>query len=467
MKNKSLLQFAVLILFAGIFISCKKTKDNQGSTPPPSDSTTLAAKAKDSALIDSKDFYLWYNNIPSTFNDQSYADPNAVMVAIRAYSNEPGYTSPVDKWSFGVLKTDWNQLSGGIGSINNVSASGDFGFSVFFFTHGNVHDSDLRVKLVEPLSPAGFAGVQRGWRVTKINGSTNITIANADYIVNNVFYSATSTFTFLKPDGTSVDITLNATTYPQQTIYLDSVYNVGGKTIGYMVMNSFLGDTAQINTDLQNVMNNFSTKNVTDIVIDLRYNGGGYVSLQQKLADYLAPSSANNQLMMKETFNDKHQDYNTSLYFSKAGALNPNHVLFIVSQSTASASELLINNLKPYMTVKLVGPTNTDGKPVGFFPISAGDWYVFPVSFRSTNSANSGSYFNGFTPDAIVNDGLDKNWGDVLESCLAKAIKYITTGTFIAQGPQQIFKQDPAVRAANSTLDKPSFKGMIDTRGMK
>jgi len=461
MKNKILFQFAVLILFTGLFISCKKSKDNTGTTTP-TDSTALAVKERDSALIDSKDFYLWYNDIPSTFNAQSYSDPSAVMVALRAYSNEPGYTYPVDKWSFGVLKSDWNQLSGGIGSTNNVSVSGDFGFSVFFRV-----DGDLRVKLVERLSPAGIAGIQRGWRITKINGSTNINIANADYISSNVFHSATSTFTFLKPDGTSVDMTLNATTYPQQTVYLDSVYNIGGKTIGYMVMNSFLGDIAQINTDLQNVMNNFATNNVSDIVIDLRYNGGGYVSLQQNLADYLAPSSANNQLMMKETYNDKHQDYNTSLYFSKTGPLNPNHILFIVSQSTASASELLINNLKPYMTVKLVGPTNTAGKPVGFFPISAGDWYVFPISFRSTNSVNSGSYFNGFTPDAIVDDGLDKNWGDVSESCLAEAIKYITTGTFIAQGPQQTYKEDAAVISANNILDKSSFKGMVDTRAIR
>ena len=274
-----------LIVLIALFSSCKKTKNTP--TPPPTDSTTLAAKAKDSALLDSRDFYLWYNDIPSTFNAQSYNDPNAVMVAIRAYSNEPGF-GVVDKWSFGVLKTDWNQLSGGIGSANSVSASGDFGLSVFFRV-----DGDLRVKLVERLSPAGIAGIQRGWRVTKINGSTNITIANADFIVNNVFYSATSTFTFLKPDGTSVDITLNATTYPQQTVYLDSVYTIGAKTIGYMVMNSFLGDTAQIDSDLQNVMSNFATKNVSDIVIDLRYNGGGYVSVQEKLADYLAPASAN------------------------------------------------------------------------------------------------------------------------------------------------------------------------------
>ena len=78
-----------------------------------------------------------------------------------------------------------------------------------------------------------------------------------------------------------------------------------------MVFNSFLGDTSKIFSDFNRVMNYFSNQNVTDLVIDLRYNGGGYVSVQEKLADYLAPASANGGLMMKETFNDKHQNYNT------------------------------------------------------------------------------------------------------------------------------------------------------------
>ncbi|MEO8412580.1 MAG: S41 family peptidase [Ginsengibacter sp.] len=439
--------------------SCKKSKE---TTPPPAtDSTSVAAKVKDSALLRSKDFYLWYNQVPSTFNAQNYNDPNEVMIALRAYSIEPGFPAAVDKWSFGVLKTDWNQLSGGIGTANNINASGDFGFSAFFRVEG-----DLRVKLVEKLSPAGLAGIQRGWRITKINGNTNITIANADFIVTNIFFTANSTFTFVKPDGTIVDIALSATTYPQKTVYFDTVYNRGSKTIGYMVVNSFLGDTAQIFSDFQRVMSNFATKNVSDIVIDLRYNGGGYVSVQQKLADYLAPSSANGGLMMKETFNDKHQNYNTSIYFAKAGSLNPDHVLFIVTESTASSSELLINNLKPYMSVKLIGPAKTEGKPVGFFPLSAGDWYVFPVSFRSTNSANYGGYFDGFAPDALVADGLDKNWGDPTESCLAKAIKYVTTGSFTPLAPE-IYKEDPAVISGNKILDKTSFRGMVDVRGMK
>ena len=459
MKPKPTLPIFILIIFLGIFSSCKK--NNNTTSPTPADSTALAAIVKDSTLLESKDVYLWYNQIPSSFNAQNYVDPNAEMVGIRAYSMEPGFSAPVDKWSFGVLKTDWNQLSGGIGSANNISSTGDFGLGAFF----RIND-DLRVKLVEKLSPAGLAGIQRGWKITKINGNTNMTTANSTFIVNSIYYSPNSSFTFIKPDGTSVDISLTATTYPQQTVYLYTVYNVGSKTIGYMVLNSFLGDTSKINSDFQRVMSNFATQNVSDIVIDLRYNGGGYVSVQEKLADYLAPSSANGKVMMKETYNDKHTNYNTTLYFNKTGPLNPNHVLFIVTQSTASASELLINNLKPYMDVKLVGPGHTDGKPVGFFPISVGDWYVFPVSFRSSNSAGNGSYFGGFTPDALVADGLDKNWGDPTESCLAEAIKYITTGTFISQAPQ-IYKEDSAVISGNEVLDKSSFKGMVDSRGIK
>jgi C-terminal processing protease CtpA/Prc len=459
MKNKAPLLLTVVISFIITISSCKKNSNNPD--PTPQDSGTLASREKDSALLISKDFYLWYNQIPSTFNPQDYNDPNEVMIALRGFSNEPGFSSPVDRWSFGVLKTDWNQLSGGIGTGNNIVADGDFGFSVFFNVEG-----DLRVKLVEKASPAGIAGIQRGWRITKINGNTDMTTGNSDFIIQNVFYSASSTFTFKKPDGTSVDMSLTAALYEQQPVYLDTVFNAGSKTIGYLVLNSFLGDTSKIFSDFQRVISNFSSKNVTDIIVDLRYNGGGYVSVQEKLADYLAPTSANGSLMMKETFNDKHQNYNTSLYFKKTGPLNPNHVLFIVTQTTASASELLINNLKPYMDVKLVGEGHTDGKPVGFFPISDGDWYVFPVSFRSSNSQNYGGYFDGFTADGQAADGLDKNWGDPAEASLAKAIKYITTGTFTRQ-EREIYKEDPAIISANKILNKTSFKGMVDTRGMR
>jgi len=351
---------------------------------------------------------------------------------------------------------DWNNLSSGIGSINNNAAStGDFGITVFFRVEG-----DLRVRLVEKESPAGKAGIERAWRIMKINGNTNITTSNANFIINNVYQASSSNFTFKKPDGTTVDISLTAAHYYEEPVYMDSVYTAGDKKIGYLVLNSFLGDTAKISSELNRVFSKFSNSGVTDLVVDLRYNGGGYVSLAEQLADYLAPTSANGDLMMKQMYNDKYTAYNSSTYFHKQGSLNPDHVFFIVTESTASASELVINNLKPYMDVKLVGPTNTHGKPVGFFPVSVGEWYIFPVSFRSVNKNGVGNYFNGLEVNSKVADGLDKNWGDVTETSFASAYKYITTGSFRLPNVAP-YQEDTQVSEGNAKLDKPAFKGMV------
>ncbi|HVZ56612.1 MAG TPA: S41 family peptidase, partial [Chitinophagaceae bacterium] len=394
--------------------------------------------------------YLWYSQIPNTFNPRVYANPDSVMRAIRAYSNEPGFAKPVDRWSFGIKQADWNNLSSGV--------SQDFGFGVFFLVEG-----DLRVKYVEQNSPAGLAGVRRGWRITKINGNTNVTSSNANFIVNAVYYSNSSTFTFQKPDGSTVDVTLNAATYQENPVYLDTVYNGTNGKIGYMVFNSFLGDTTAVYNQFSQIFSNFSAQGVQDVVIDLRYNGGGYVSVSQTLANYLVTSSASGQLMMTEKFNDKYSNYNEATNFNKLGSLNLSRVFFIVSDNTASASELLINNLKPYLDVKLVGPDNTYGKPVGFFPIPVGDWYIFPVSFRSTNHNGQGNYFNGLYIDYQAADGLDKDWGDTSESCLSSVLKFINTGSF-RQAARLAPVQDSRVRAANQELSAPAFKGAIGNR---
>jgi carboxyl-terminal processing protease len=250
---------------------------------------------------------------------------------------------------------------------------------------------------------------------------------------------------------------------------LDSVYTINAKKVGYFSFNSFLGDTTEIYNEFARVFNNFAAQHVNDVVVDLRYNGGGYVSVQQKLANWLAPSSANGQLMMNQQFNDKYTSYNSADVFNKLGSLNLGRIFFIVSSSTASASELLINNLKPYMDVQLVGPSKTYGKPVGFFPIEVGSWYIFPVSFRSTNKNGEGNYFNGLSLNKQVADGLDKDWGNLDESCLNEAMRFITTGAYktlstsAASEGQQALQQ---IKPANTVLDQPAFKGTIDTRAL-
>ena len=418
-----------------------------GAQPPPV--TPPVDKLKDSTVFYSRDIYLWYAQIPASFNGQTYADPDKIMTAIRSYSIEPGFTQPVDRWSFGIKKAEWDNVSSG--------AEQDFGINVFFRVEG-----DLRVRFVERASPAGLAGIRRGWRITKINNITNITTGNANAIVTAVYNSPATSFTFEKPDGSTVDINLTTASYQSHPVFLDSVYTAGTKKLGYLVFNSFLGDTNEINNEFQRVFSRFAQENVDEVAVDLRYNGGGYVNVQQKLADYLVNASANGQLMMKEQFNDKYTQFNESANFQKQGSVNLSRVFFIVSSNTASASELVINNLKPFMNVLLVGPDKTYGKPVGFFPIPVEDWYIFPVSFRSTNKNGEGNYFNGLALNNQVADGLDQDWGNENESCLASVLHYVTTGAFRAGRP--VTNEDAQVTESNKILDASLFKGTVDTR---
>jgi len=280
-------------------------------------------------------------------------------------------------------------------------------------------------------------------------------------------YGSTSTvFTFLRPDNSSVDVTLRAGGYQENPVFLDTTYSIGNKKIGYMVFNSFLGDTTAIYKRFGTVFSKFSGHDVKDLIIDLRYNGGGYVSMQEKLANYLVKPSANGNVMMKQVFNEKLSEYNETTLYKKTGSLNVDRILFIVSNKTASASELLINSLKPYVDVKLVGPSNTHGKPVGFFPHPVLDWYIFPVSFRTVNKNGEGNYFGGMIPDHKAADGIDKDWGDLEEASLASAIRYITGGAFRSKETGN-FIETPLIDEANKTFKTRSFKGSIDTRRLK
>ena len=466
MSVKPLL-YALLILNACfVIISCKKDEPTVQATPPaPAPTANVPITddmLKDSTLIYSRDIYLWNTQVPASFAPRTFSDPGKIMEAIRQYSIEPGFGQPVDRFSFALKKTEWDEMSAGLNTVaTTTSGDGDLGLNVFFRV-----DGDLRVRMVEPASPAGLAGIRRGWRITAINGNTDITSANADYIVDKVYESATASIDFLKPDGKTVKISLTRANYKQKQVYLDTVYSINNKKIGYLVFNSFLGKEQEIYNEFQRVFNNFESEGISELVVDLRYNGGGYVSVQEKLANYLVKSSANGNIMMKQVYNAANSVNNETKRFKKEGTLNFSRIYFIVGGSTASASELLINNLKPYMEVKMIGAT-TYGKPVGYFPIPVGEWFIFPVSFRSTNKNGEGNYFNGMPVNSQVADGLNKDWGDITEARLASAVRNITTGSYRLQA-EAAYVEPENVAAGNRKLDEPFLKITIgDAKPLK
>ncbi len=428
-----------LLVSSLVMSSCRKSGTQDGKDD----------MLKKDVLERTRDIYLWNDQIPQSFDARRYAGPREIMDAVRLYSMEPGFPTPVDHFSFAIKKSEWDDISTGVAT--------DFGLSAFFYTEG-----DLRVRMTEDDAPAGRAGIRRGWRIVAINGDENIVSDRADFIIQNIYNSPSCQLRFQKPDGTQVDIALTAAEYQEHPLYLDTVYTVGTKRVGYLVLNSFLGHQPAIVNKLAVVFGRFIMSGVTDLVIDLRYNGGGYVSLQQQLANYLIPPALNGSVMMSQEYNTGHADENQTYFFEKLGTLDVSNVYFIVSDNTASASELLINNLAPYMNVKLIG-ADTYGKPVGFYDVAVGDWLIFPVSFRSTNGLGRGDYFDGLKVDRLVPDGLDKDWGDRQEARLKAVLSYIETGSYgyAPALPELNSMLDSHLNSTNKKLAGNSFKGAV------
>jgi hypothetical protein len=180
---------------------------------------------------------------------------------------------------------------------------------------------------------------------------------------------------------------------------------------------------------------------------------------------------SNGRVLTYADYSYKEED--NSYNFQKAGSLNSiQKVVFLISGNTASASEMLINNLRPYMDVKLVGKTSY-GKPIGFFPVTLENTYdVYYSMFTSINSAGQTDYFSGFKPDWDAADDVTRDFGDPREVCFAAALNYISKGTFISNGSLAtvLSIKGEKISSKSSSLevrdlqDDHSFKGMVEHR---
>lgn len=481
MKNLSVA--LLLLLSIGYLTSCQKEIES-GEPTDPSDTTSTPSRLdllRDSVYLYSQEVYFWNKLLPTyeQFNPRQYtgddelATATSVMDAIRALQ-------PLDRYSFVSTKEESDGLQTG--------DSKDLGF---FIEPASIDEADpvdsvyWFVSYVYDKSTAGVAGVQRGWYISKIN-NTAIGYDNASVdILNDVFFGDTqsASFEFTKPDGSTASLNLSKTSFTANSVLHHSVHTKGSKKVGYFVFNQFFGQTSR--NELSQVFSEFQSAGINELVIDLRYNHGGATATQDTLANFIAPLSANSKQMYTYEFNEDLQankfpllknkngwgdgiftKANNVVSFEKAGALNLSRVFVIVGNNSASASELLINNLKPYMDVKLIGDT-TYGKPVGFFGIDIFDYSIYPISFRTINSAGNADYYDGFPPDKLSPDGVNKNWGDEEEPCFYYALKYISTGSFRLRSTVSDDKADRQMRAQQlykpvaQKLNSNKFSGMF------
>lgn len=466
-----------LVCLAIIATSLSACREQQGGVSPQ----TLA-DARDSAYYKSLIFYLWNDKLPdyaafdrqqgdallpsdqTAFKPRNFANLDSIMEGadgIRKYSFETSPAQRLDRHSFAASQTDWeNQASG---------SNTGYGFQRTYAS-----DNDLRVAFVFPNSPMGQAGIRRGWKMLKVNNLDG-TIGNSQAISTSLGGNSTN-FVFGLPDGSQRNVTVNKAAYTANFLLHRSIINAGGKRIGYVVLDSFLGSNdGKATVDaLTNAFNEFSAGGAQELVVDLRYNGGGYTFISEHFANLIAPANAKGKAMYTlkrnklftdaiqriNTDNNPNNDIQTTIRFdNQPSRLNLTKVVFIVAGGTASASELLINNLKPYMDVKLVG-SRTFGKPVGFPSLliemsktdASQNYYVFPVAFQTLNAQGNGDYFSGLAVDKQQADDVTRDFGDPQEACLKDAIDYLTAGSMPARVASPSGRMGEAAKQVNRQL---------------
>jgi C-terminal processing protease CtpA/Prc len=201
---------------------------------------------------------------------------------------------------------------------------------------------------------------------------------------------------------------------------------------GHLVFDQFITPS---NQELQDAFTYFSQNNIKDLIVDLRYNGGGNLNVLANMASYVAGAAQFNKPFLTLTFNDKNTSSNGTYTFSSVSApLSLSKVIVITTRGTASASEDFINGLKPVLDIRTIGDT-TNGKPVGMlgFPYQT-SYMFFPITFSLVNSAGQGDFYQGFAPDKYVPDDITHDWYDRNEACLKEAIYYLENRRVSAKG---------------------------------
>jgi len=353
------------------------------------------------------DLYLWYADLPDV-DPARYGSPQAYLEAVRY--------RPLDR-SF----SDITSRAANDAFFSDSQCIG-FGFST------SLSDTALRVLQVFPGSPAEDIGLRRDDSIVEINGrSVAGLIASGD--IDSAFgppdVGIQADVAFRRLDGSlqRAHMTKRLVTIP--TVSISGVYVVDGRKVGYLFLRNFVQPSMAA---LDRAFAEFSAEGISELVLDVRYNGGGLVDVARQPTSLIGAALVDGQVFAGFFHNDKNAFRNQTVRFEATQhALNLERLVVITTRASASASELVINALRPFMPVVLIGD-RTYGKPVGQYPTPFCDKVLAPVAFTLRNARDEGDFFGGFAPDCAAPDDATHQLGDVAESSLGEALTSIATG---------------------------------------
>jgi|TARA_B110000091_G_C13814236_1_gene476814 carboxyl-terminal processing protease len=440
----------LLLLF--ITISCSKEDDN---VPDDIEIQNFIWKGLNA-------YYFWQQDIPD-LSDQKFSSQEQLNSFLEDnsepeeffYSMLNNYPT-TDKYSW--IVDDYialeQLLQQGISGVTGA----EFGL---VFETGSETDIYGYIRYIIPGSDAATKNIQRGDVFYAVDG-TELTINNyrdllfsaSSYTLNLADYNGGN------PTSNGQSVSLTKTEVQENPVFITKTFDVMGKKIGYLMYNGF---TSAFNNELNNAFASLSSEGVTDLVLDFRYNPGGSVRTATYLSS-MVTGQFTGELFTKEKWNDKWQNYfdssspeslinnfvNQTSDGSAINSLNLNDVVILTTGGSASASELVINGLNPYINVTTIG-TKTEGKYVASVTLYDSDdyrreganpnhtWAMQPIVLEEQNKLGENDE-DGFDPtiefpENRANLGI---LGEVTEPLLERAITFITTGSRASSNRNEI-----------------------------
>jgi C-terminal processing protease CtpA/Prc len=426
-----------------------------------------------------RDQYLWYEEIPESGALDFSLEPEKFFYSL--LSDKDGkYRKGVHQPYSAIIRK----------SATSKAYMGDgysFGFEFQYYQFLTSNKYGLMVLYVLPDSPASKAGLKRGDWIYTINDKPVPDLDNISELITLFDTSTPKTLEIGIAKGIDLEIshTISITAQPvtdNPVLVHKTIPLANGQKVGYLLYNHFTSgpkdsEDETFNNILRSAFVQFKADNVSEFILDLRFNGGGLVSCAQLLATMLAPKSALDDIFCNLTYNNKSKENKKTLYLDpnrinegRPGAnLNLSRLFIITSERTASASEMVINGLSPYKEMELIQVgTKTEGKNVASITITNDryDWELHPIISRLSNKDDFSDYSNGFSPTQgfECDDSRQGDYyqlGDLEEYILSHILNYIAYGNFTKKKSQSFRSvEETNVIPLYNSLDSKKTNGV-------